>query len=183
MYVKNFDQIFAPPLAGISLCWYKIHTVLSRQFGMSVKSYTKWWHVIGFVYEGKDFYQYHPTLWGYSIRLWTNYFYLIEQNKLLWHLMSGGTMFILSLHFSQRESVRLSKTGYFSVIQVAFEGNLPEWGLLKFGFGRDVPLWNLKVNPYKYQFLKKKWPIHIIEPILLQILSKITQFFQNFLKF
>ena len=28
-------------------------------------------------------------------------------------------------------------------------------GVLKFGFGRDVPLQNLKVDPYKYQFFKK----------------------------
>ena len=33
-------------------------------------------------------------------------------------------------------------------------------GALKFGFGRDVPMWNLKVDPYKYQLFKKKWPIH-----------------------
>ena len=26
---------------------------------------------------------------------------------------------------------------------------------VKFGFGRDVPLWNLKVDPYKYQFFKR----------------------------
>ena len=58
------------------------------------------------------------------------------------------------------------------------------WGVLKFGFGRDVPPRNLKVDPYKYQFLKKKWPIHIsIGPILGQILSNVNQFFQNFLKF
>ena len=29
-------------------------------------------------------------------------------------------------------------------------------GVLKFGFGRDVPPQNLKVDPYKYQFFKKK---------------------------
>ena len=29
-------------------------------------------------------------------------------------------------------------------------------GVLKFGFGRDVPSRNLKVDPYKYQFFKKK---------------------------
>ena len=57
-------------------------------------------------------------------------------------------------------------------------------GGLKFGFGRDVPLWNLKVDPYKYQFVKKKWPTHIpICSILGQILSKITHFFLNLLKF
>ena len=57
-------------------------------------------------------------------------------------------------------------------------------GVLKFGSGRDVPPWNLKVDPYKYQFFKKKLPIHIpIGPILGQILNKITNFFQNFLKF
>ena len=54
-------------------------------------------------------------------------------------------------------------------------------GFLKFGFGfgRDVPLQNLKVDPHKYQFIKQKWPIHI--PID-QILSKIAHFFQMFLK-
>ena len=56
-------------------------------------------------------------------------------------------------------------------------------GVLKFGFGREVPLWNLKVDPYKCQFVKKKQPIHIpICPILGQILSKIDWFFQNFSK-
>ena len=34
-------------------------------------------------------------------------------------------------------------------------------GVLKFGFGKDTLPWNLKVDPYKYQFFKKKWPIHI----------------------
>ena len=28
-------------------------------------------------------------------------------------------------------------------------------GVLKFGFGRDVLPWNLKVDPYKYKFFKK----------------------------
>ena len=56
-------------------------------------------------------------------------------------------------------------------------------GVLKLGFDRDVPPQNLKVDPYKYQFFKKKWPIHIpICSIWGQILNKITQFFQNFLK-
>ena len=56
-------------------------------------------------------------------------------------------------------------------------------GILKFGLGRDVPPQNLKVDPYKYQFFKEKWPIHIpIVPILCQILSKITQFSKTFLK-
>ena len=48
----------------------------------------------------------------------------------------------------------------------------------KFGFDRNVPPRNLKVDPYKYQFLKKK-PI----PIGPMILSKIVKFFLNFLKF
>ena len=53
-------------------------------------------------------------------------------------------------------------------------------GVLKFGFGRDMPLRNLKVYPYKYPFFKKKWPTHIpIGQIFCQILSKIAQFFQN----
>ena len=34
-------------------------------------------------------------------------------------------------------------------------------GVLKFGLGRDALLGMLKVNPYIYQFLKKKWHIHI----------------------
>ena len=29
-------------------------------------------------------------------------------------------------------------------------------GVLKFGFGRDMPQWNLKVDPYKYEFFEKK---------------------------
>ena len=29
-------------------------------------------------------------------------------------------------------------------------------GVLKFGLGRDVPPWSLKVDPYTYQFFKKK---------------------------
>ena len=29
-------------------------------------------------------------------------------------------------------------------------------GVLKFGFGRDVPPRNLKVDPYKHHFFKKK---------------------------
>ena len=54
----------------------------------------------------------------------------------------------------------------FVIIQsVQVSLSIPE-GLLKFGFGRDVPQRNLKVDPYKYQFFKKKWPIHIpIGPI------------------
>ena len=57
-------------------------------------------------------------------------------------------------------------------------------GVLKFGFGWDVPSRNLKVDPYKYWFFKKKWPIHIpFGPILGSILSKLTRFFPNFIKF
>ena len=57
-------------------------------------------------------------------------------------------------------------------------------GVLKFGFGRDVPPRNLKIDPYKYKFFKKQWSIHIpICSILGQILSKIAWFFQNCLKF
>ena len=74
---------------------------------------------------------------------------------------------------------RLPKFKIFGKISHRFPG-----GVLKFGLGRDVPPRNLKVDPYKYQFFKKKWPIHIpIGPIFGQILNKITRFFQNFLKF
>ena len=53
-------------------------------------------------------------------------------------------------------------------------------GALKFGFGKDVPQRNLKVDSYKYQFFQKKWSIHIpIGHILRQILKKITRFFQK----
>ena len=41
--------------------------------------------------------------------------------------------------------------------------------VLKFGFGRKVQPQNLKVDPYKKHFFKKKWPIYIglpIDPIL-----------------
>ena len=54
---------------------------------------------------------------------------------------------------------------------------------LKFGFGRDVPLGILKVDPYIYQFFKKVWPIRA--PIGL-ICSKIWPklfFPEVFLKF
>ena len=54
-------------------------------------------------------------------------------------------------------------------------------GDTQLSFCRDVPLQNLKVDPYKYQFFKNKWPIYIsICTILGQILSNITQFFLNF---
>ena len=53
---------------------------------------------------------------------------------------------------------------------------------LWFWYGRAAG--NLKVDPYEYQFLKKKWPIHIpIDLIMSKILTKITIFFPNFLKF
>ena len=54
-------------------------------------------------------------------------------------------------------------------------------GVLKFGFGTDVLLHNLKVDSYKYQFFKKKWPIHIpIGPIFGEILSKNHTIFPKF---
>ena len=42
--------------------------------------------------------------------------------------------------------------------QSPFEGGLrvESGGVLKFGFSRDVPPRSLKVDPYKYQFFKKK---------------------------
>ena len=47
-------------------------------------------------------------------------------------------------------------------------------GVLKFGFGRDVPLRNLKVDPYKYRFFSRKSDIHVpIGPILGPILSQV----------
>ena len=57
-----------------------------------------------------------------------------------------------------------------------------DWRGTEFGFGRDVPPPILKVDPYKYQFFKKKWPIHIpIGPIFGQILSKSPDFSKIFL--
>ena len=66
-------------------------------------------------------------------------------------------------------------------------------GLIRIGLrwwfepGREYSNWvlvgmcrfgNLKVDPYVYQFLKKKWPIHIpTGPIFGQSLTKITWFF------
>ena len=65
-----------------------------------------------------------------------------------------------------------------ATLRVVFAYPSSPGGVLKFGFGRDVAPQNLKVDPYKYQFFKKKWPIHItIDPIFSQILSKITWFF------
>ena len=52
---------------------------------------------------------------------------------------------------------------------------------VKFGFGRDVPPRNLKVDPYKYQFFKKKWPFHkAIGPILAQIFEQNRLIFPKF---
>ena len=60
----------------------------------------------------------------------------------------------------------------------------PGGGVLKFVFGRDIPPRNLKVDPYKYQYFKKKLPIHIPNGLIWgQILSKIARFFQNNIKF
>ena len=60
-------------------------------------------------------------------------------------------------------------------------------GVLKFGFGREVPPRNLKVDPYKYQFVKKKRVTHSYtnrSNFGAPILSKITRFFPKiFLKF
>ena len=77
-----------------------------------------------------------------------------------------------------------STTHWMIIFSKFSPSHLLPGGVLKFGLGRDVPPWNLKVDPYKYKFFKKKWPIHIpIGSIFGQILSKITRFFQNFLKF
>ena len=51
-------------------------------------------------------------------------------------------------------------------------------GVLKFGFGRDVPLGNLKVDPYT-NLSRKNDPYIPIAPILGQIFRKITRFFQK----
>ena len=57
-------------------------------------------------------------------------------------------------------------------------------GVLKFVFGKDVPPQTLKVDAYKYQFFKKKLPIHLpIGPIWGQIWAKspdFSKFFKNF---
>ena len=53
-------------------------------------------------------------------------------------------------------------------------------GVLKFVFGRDVPLWNFKVDPYN--FSRKKQPIHIpVGPIFKNFLNMI-QFWLKFVK-
>ena len=41
-------------------------------------------------------------------------------------------------------------------VLLCFVAKVAPGGVLKFGFGRDVPPQNLKVDPYKYQFFKKK---------------------------
>ena len=56
-------------------------------------------------------------------------------------------------------------------------------GILKFGFGRDVLLRNLKVHHTIFQEKSDPFIYIPISPILGPILSKITQFFQNFLTF
>ena len=56
------------------------------------------------------------------------------------------------------------------------------WGVLKFGFGRDVQLEIWKwMHTCTYQFSKKKWPIHI--PIGLILDTFWSKILQNWLKF
>ena len=42
--------------------------------------------------------------------------------------------------------------------------------VLKFGFGRDMPLQNLKADPYKYQFSRKS------DPLIYQLAQFLAQF-------
>ena len=46
----------------------------------------------------------------------------------------------------------------------------------KYGFGRDVPPGNLKVDPNKYQVLKQKWSIYI--PIINKLIIFVKHQFQ-----
>ena len=59
--------------------------------------------------------------------------------------------------FLNNNLIQSSKIELFAeqslIFLVSFRGG---GGVLKFGFGRDVPQQNLKVDPYKYQFFKKK---------------------------
>ena len=57
-------------------------------------------------------------------------------------------------------------------------------GVLKFGFGRDVPPWNLKVDYTNTSFSSQNNSfIYQLAQFLGQILNKITNLFQHFLKF
>ena len=48
----------------------------------------------------------------------------------------------------------MQKTQILKILSVP---SIPKGGgVLKFGFGRGVPPWNLKVDPYKYQLFKNK---------------------------
>ena len=50
----------------------------------------------------------------------------------------------------------LSASQVYASIQTVQDSVFHPGGVLKFGFGRDEPPRNLKVDPYKYQFFKKK---------------------------
>ena len=101
---------------------------------------------------------------------------LNTQQKYTKKLHCGKTL-IPSLMFAKTTDIKV-----FMMVKMVSPILLP-WGVLKFGFSRDVLLQNLKVDPHKYQFFKKKWSIHKpICSILGQILSKITWFFQFFCK-
>ena len=68
------------------------------------------------------------------------------------------------------------------IVYMKYVMHMSRGWVLKFGFGRDVALRKLKVDPYEYQFFKKKWPVHIpIGPILGQILCKIAWFSKIFI--
>ena len=100
-------------------------------------------------------------------------------------ILKQGSAFLTEPKFLDfRKTPKFLKNGYPFLPKSPWKMGRGPGGVLKFGFGREVPPRNLKVDPYKYQFFKKKRPIHIpIGPIFGQILIKITRFFQNFLKF
>ena len=139
--------------------WLAIHVLLLR-------------HITAFLMSTT------PTSWSLSAISLS--FVLQELATLGLHLW-----WMLALH-SEREScvVIMIETTWLAWCFFFFKWDLDlsNWE----GFSTSVLVetcgWDLKVDPYKNQFLKKKWPIHIpIGPILDQISTKITQFF--FFKF
>ena len=59
--------------------------------------------------------------------------------------------------------------------------SVPVPGVLKFGFGRDVPLQNLKVDPYKYHFFQEKIThSYTNRPNFGPTFEQIYQFFPKF---
>ena len=108
---------------------------------------------------------------------------LLQKNKILFDWTTFRVIDTRKFLHQFLQGRGLSRSGHFKTIPslacCTLRSHLDARGVLMFGFGKDVPLQNSKVDPSKYQFFKEKWPtykpiIPPINPILDKILSKIS---------